>query len=128
MESDGKIESNGKSELLPETTERAMMPAITKIAFEDFPEARRPTGRRPSQEWDAVRDLKPGEAIKFPCRWKHTVTTRWRADGQSYDYAPCQARTTIAIIARGQQRKLQSACTDKWVYVRRLEDAEEVRS
>ena len=45
------------------------MSVVTKIDLSEMPEIT--TSRKPTEEGNAIRALQAGEAVKFPCRWKH---------------------------------------------------------
>ena len=66
-------------------------------------------GPKTRPEFDAVRALEVGEAIKFPCTWKHSITTD-----------QCSGTVTLWQIARGFKRKIYTVCSDKWLYVHRI--------
>ena len=89
------------------------MVEITNIPFEDFPENNSRTFSK--AEWNAVKRLAPGEAIKFPCRWAHHMSS-------SYDQ--CAARTRTRRIGKELGRDLEASCVDKVLYVRRLKGIE----
>ena len=90
------------------------MAEIIKIKAEDFPGTLTKGSSR--EEWNAVRDLRPGEAIKFPCRWSHFAFGH--VDGF------CQGRMHVTAIGKKTKRKFQSECVDKWLHVLRFEEIE----
>jgi hypothetical protein len=60
-------------------------------------------------EFTAVRELKAGEAMKFPCRWNHRTPEKG-----------CRAMTAIITIFKQRLWKGHWLCRDKWVYVHRV--------
>ena len=87
------------------------MVEITNIPFEDFPDHPSNTRSVSKTEWNAVRDLKRGEAIQFPCRWQHQTLN---------GYDVCTARGRVRTIGSRLKRELQASCVDKLLYVRRV--------
>lgn len=84
------------------------MVEIKKISMSDMPIIKR--GRRGQAEYNAVRALEEGEAISFPCRWKHRTN--------------CSGVANIKVIAQNSQhpRKIISAiCIDGIVKVGRYQ-------
>ena len=92
------------------------MVEITNIPFEDFPE--NDSRAFSKAEWNAVRRLAPGEAIKFPCRWAHSVS------GIGNRHNQCVARARVRRIGKELGRDFEASCVDKVLYVRRLKGIE----
>ena len=89
---------------------------IQRIEWEEFP-ARKPrvrAGVRP--EFEAVRALKIGEAIKFPCTWKHYLRFG------KYDICTGKSGTHLATRHAYPERYIEAVCVDKVIYVRRTND------
>lgn len=77
---------------------------IEAITNEEFTKVRK--ARELAPELAAVRALQPGQAIKFPCRWRHT-------------------KVCLGVVAAHGTRhkmgfKVQTRCSDKALYVRRV--------
>ena len=90
---------------------------VIKIEWDDYPAPKpRPRGLTARPEFEAVRALKVGEAIKFPCTWKHSI--RWG----KYDICNGRAGAMGADRKDAPYKKFQTACIDKVIYVRRLKD------
>lgn len=86
------------------------MVEIKKISMSDIPIIKR--GPRGQTEYNAVRALEEGEAISFPCRWKHG------------DRSNCSGVANIKAIAQNSQhpQKIISAiCIDGIVKVGRYQ-------
>ncbi|MAH45504.1 hypothetical protein CMI37_06730 [Candidatus Pacearchaeota archaeon] len=81
--------------------------AVTKIDPSEIPEKRQFWGRPVSEETLAIRALQPGEAIKFPCRWKH-------------HHGNCSGYVAAYSTAAKAGFKLTGRCRDGVVYVMRL--------
>ena len=79
---------------------------IEKISSEEFYAVRQSLGR----ESEAIRSLKPGEAIKFPCRWKHSKIHSCSGTSMAH-YAATRVNSHISF------RCYQGNC-----YVLRLEE------
>ena len=62
--------------------------------------------RRP--EFDVIRALEVGAAIKFPCTWKHSK------------YGQCGSATTIRHAMGRAKQRASVQCKDGWVYVHKL--------
>ena len=77
---------------------------VTKIDPTEIPEGFR-MGRPLSEETVAIRALLPGEAIKFPCRWKHSRI--------------CHGYSSVHSTARRAKFRVDSRCRDGVVYVMR---------
>ena len=84
--------------------------AVQKISWAEMPEKGN-RGPVTQPEYAAVRDLELGEAIKFPCRWRHSGRGASKCAGVLNTY----------VIARQRDMKLQSTCQDGVVYVGRIE-------
>jgi len=87
---------------------------IEFIRPDEIPRARR---RSPRPELAAVRGLEVGEAIKFPCRWKH-------GSGR-FPSRDCTGRIGIYQAAHrersyGRSVFVRTACVDGTMYVERL--------
>ena len=79
---------------------------VEKIDIKDFPETTASqTGPPASDETKAVRQLQPGEAIKFPCRWPH---------GRQ-----CHGKGKFYAIARMSGFKIAAKCKDNMVFIKR---------
>ena len=96
------------------------MSNISSIEWNEFPLPKtRPMGLAVRPEYEAVRALKIGEAIKFPCTWNHTI----RFD----KYEICNGRAgCINATRKSPEKYVQAVCIDKVIYVRRLQDRGEV--
>ena len=93
------------------------MTNIRSIEWNVFPERKpRPLGITVRPEYEAVRALKVGEAIKFPCTWKHSI--RWG----KYDICNGRAGAYTTAKKDAPYKRFQTACVDKVIYVRRLQD------
>lgn len=79
---------------------------IEKIRFEDMPD--QPLGRSTIPEFDAVRALNPGDAVKFACTWKHYDSNR-----------TCGGATGAYTAAKKAGFVVKSYCRDGVVYVGR---------
>jgi len=77
---------------------------VTKIDPSEIPERLR-MGRPLSEETVAIRALLPGEAIRFPCRWKHSRI--------------CHGYSSAVTTARRAGFCVRSVCRDGVVYVMR---------
>ena len=86
--------------------------AVTKIDPQDMPEMR--VGRIPDEESLAVAKLEPGEAIKFPCRWKHRI----KKSGQPSPNA-CVGASVVRAAGIRAGFVVASTCRNKVVYVMR---------
>ena len=62
-------------------------------------------------EFIAVRELKAGEAIKFPCRWNHRTPEKG-----------CRGMSAIITIFKQRSWKGHWVCKDGWVYVHRVDE------
>ena len=104
-------------------------PGIRKISMSDMPPSRTRTdfnGASPSDEIVAAGLLEPGEAIAFPCRWKHRILYVTKS-GRPYD--DCGGYHLVKGWERRQRQRLATAglpvqayrviCKDKTVYVGR---------
>jgi len=80
--------------------------AVTKIDPREMPEKRQFWGRAVSEETVAIRALQPGEAIKFPCRWKH-------------QHGNCSGYVSAYTTATKAGFQVTARCRDKVVYVMR---------
>ena len=90
---------------------------VIKIEWDDYPEKEpRRRGLTARPEFDAVRALKIGEVIKFPCTWNHSI--RWG----KYDLCAGKSGSQIATRKDNPERYIESVCIDKVVYVRRLKN------
>jgi hypothetical protein len=76
---------------------------VTKIDPQEIPKMGRPIG----EETAAVRALQPGEAIKFPCRWKHSYV--------------CHGAGSFRASAKDSGFRIITRCKDKMVYVMRID-------
>ena len=89
----------------------------TKNEWDDYPEKEpRPRGLTARPEFNAVRALKIGEAIKFPCTWNHSI--RWG----KYEICAGKAGAQIATRNDNPERYIEATCIDKVVYVRRIKN------
>jgi hypothetical protein len=79
---------------------------VTKIDSSEIPAKLPFLGRPVSEETLAIRALQPGEAIKFPCRWKH-------------HHGNCSGYVAAYSTAAKAGFKLTGRCRDKVVYVMR---------
>jgi hypothetical protein len=77
---------------------------IEHVPFDEFP--RRLGGAPPQEEFDAVRALKPGEHIRFPCRWEHP-------------HGSCVGCSRALSGVRGHGFKVETRCREGYVHVRR---------
>ena len=80
---------------------------VTKIDSSEIPE-KLPFGRPKVEEFTAVRELQPGEAIRFPCRWKHGERS-----------GMCHGYSSVHSTARRAKFRVDSRCRDGVVYVMR---------
>ena len=97
------------------------MSVVKKINPEDFPRTKmRP--RRLTVEMAAIRNLKHGEAIKFPCRWKHSRSKSGQTvcSGSSSAYQTARRARNEGIIAFHVTVK----CQRKVLYVMRRDKTE----
>ena len=78
---------------------------VTKIDSTEIPEGFR-MGRPLTEETVAIRALLPGEAIRFPCRWKHSRI--------------CHGYSSAVVAAKRAGFRIRSGCRDGVVYVMRL--------
>ena len=78
---------------------------VTKIDPTEIPEGFS-MGRPLSEETVAIRALQPGEAIKFPCRWKH-------------QHGNCSGYVSAYTTATKAGFQVTARCRDKVVYVMR---------
>ena len=78
---------------------------VTKIDSTEIPEGFR-MGRPLTEETVAIRALLPGEAIKFPCRWKHSRI--------------CHGYGLAHQTAKRAGFRIRSVCRDGVGYVMRL--------
>lgn len=87
---------------------------VMKIDPQDFPahgNISKRVGAR-TEETRALSELKPGEAIKFPCRWNHYVSIR---------HAESCGGTGVAYgAARRAGFAVKATCRDGSVYVLRV--------
>ena len=67
-----------------------------------------------SIESQAIRKLQPGEAIKYPCRWKHSGNTK-----------SCHGAAMAAHAAKRENIHIRFRCYNGSVYVLRLEEGGE---
>ena len=96
------------------------MSNISSIEWNEFPERKpRPLGLSVRPEYEAVRALKIGEAIKFPCTWKHYISQAKQDT--------CYGKAGVYGAGRKYDpyKKFQAACVDKVIYVRRVKDIRE---
>ena len=70
--------------------------------------------RRP--EYDAVRALEVGEAIKFPCTWKH---------GKSGN---CSGVVGIRATMPPPVKEFKFKCKDGWVYAHRIGEVDDAKA
>ena len=77
--------------------------AIEKIRSEDFPRSER---GGLSEESVAVMALQSGEAVKFPCRWKHNGRI-------------CTGTNNAYQAAHRSGFHVSTRCRDKMIYVMR---------
>lgn len=85
---------------------------VIKIEWDDYPARQDKRRLRARPEYDAVRALKIGEAIKFPCTWNHSVR---------FGHELCAGKSGSQIAVRNDypERYIEAVCRDKVVYVRR---------
>jgi hypothetical protein len=82
------------------------MPVI-KIPVSDMPASRRGKYlRRGGPEYEAVKTLEAGEAIKFPCRWNHSKNGN-----------QCSGVAQMFGVAKMMGVQVKAICRDAWVYV-----------
>jgi len=79
---------------------------VTKIDPTEIPEGFR-IGRPLTEETVAIRALLPGEAIRFPCRWKHSGRL-------------CHGYSSVLVAAKRVGFRIKTKCRDEVVYVMRL--------
>ena len=84
---------------------------IIKIDPSEMPNA----GHKTRPEFDAVRALEVGEAIKFPCTWKHG------------NRGQCSSLITIKSTM-GKAKPVTVRCKDGWVYVHRLSEVNNAKA
>ena len=82
-----------------------MVTKVTKIDPNEIPEGLR-MGRPLAEETVAIRALLPGEAIRFPCRWKHSRI--------------CHGYSSAVVAAKRAGFNIECKCVDRVVYVMRL--------
>jgi hypothetical protein len=80
--------------------------SVEKIRIEDMPVFQR--GMPRVEEMLAVRALLPGEAIKFPCRWRHFPKTNM-----------CAGVSSAHTTAKRSGFKTSGTCRDGYVYIAR---------
>lgn len=80
-----------------------MVEKIIKISPDDMP-----AKLNRHLDYDAVRALEEGEAIKFPCRWAHN------------GIQSCRSSFNLRFLFRKNQWAGRWICKDGWVYVHRL--------
>ena len=78
---------------------------VTKIDPLEIPEGFK-MGRPLTEETVAIRALLPGEAIRFPCRWKHSQI--------------CHGYSSAVTTAKRAGFSIKCKCVDRVVYVMRL--------
>ena len=69
----------------------------------------------PPPEEIAIKELEIGEALRFPCRWKHDP---WK-DSKYNRGDKCRSRSFIHLKAKKFNMKLKATCVDGYVYVLR---------
>ena len=79
--------------------------AVTKIDPSEMPK-KLLFGRPLAEETVAIRALLPGEAIRFPCRWKHSDRL-------------CHGSGLALQTAKRAGFRIRSVCRDGVVYVMR---------
>ena len=89
---------------------------IQRIEWEEFPARKHRVRAGVRPEFEAVRALKIGEAIKFPCTWNHSI--RWG----KYEICAGKAGAQIATRNDNPERYIEATCIDKVVYVRRIKN------
>jgi hypothetical protein len=72
-------------------------------------------GHKTRPEYDAVRTLEVGEAIKFPCTWKHNKS------------GYCSGVLGIRS-AMGKAKPVKPICRDGWVYVHRIGEVDDAKA
>ena len=77
---------------------------VPKIDPSEIPEGFS-MGRPLSEETVAIRALLPGEAIRFPCRWKHSRI--------------CHGYSSAVTAANRAGFSIKCKCVDRVVYVMR---------
>jgi hypothetical protein len=88
---------------------------IQRIEWEEFPKPRQ-RGKPARPEFDAVRALKIGEAIKFPCTWNHFV----KVGRTEVCFGKSRAQQSMRI--KYPKRYIEALCVDRVIYVRRGDD------
>jgi len=86
---------------------------VEKISWSELP-PRVVRGPVPQLEFQAVQKLEPGEAIKFPCRWKHSDR------GAGHLTTICSGVSNAYVHGRVHKLHLQALCRDGIVYVGRV--------
>ena len=87
------------------------MVEIIKIDPSEIPVS----GPKTRPEFDAVRALEVGEAIKFPCTWKHGKS------GNCYGVLGIRS-------AMGKAKPVKVRCNDGWVYVHRIGEVDDAKA
>jgi hypothetical protein len=90
------------------------MAIVETVRPEDFPRSARQIG----VEAQAIKELQPGGAIRFPCRWKHSNTSAEEVDTGGI----CGGRGTAYAGARRNGFRVNVRCRDGMVYVMRMAD------
>ena len=93
------------------------MVEIIKIDPSEMPDMSRGTNQA---EYDAVRALEAGEAIKFPCRWPHKGVRTIRYQ--------CNAILYVRVIGQKARFSLSAKCHEGWVYVHRLSEVNNAKA
>ena len=88
------------------------MAEIIKIDPSEIPD----TNHRKRPEFNAVRTLEVGEAIKFPCTWKH---------GKSGN---CYGVTGIRATMPPPVKEFKFKCKDGWVYAHRIGEVDDAKA
>jgi hypothetical protein len=85
------------------------MSIVTRIEANEYPGRRERRSR--AEEFDAVRGLRPNEAIRFPCRWSHSKPPSIACSGAGGAYS--------AVKNKGF--KISATCREGTIYVIRRE-------
>ena len=97
------------------------MTTIWNVEPDEMPQvfkAEYSAGRIATPESLAIRDLKEGKTIAFPCRWEHRdMKSKQRKDGSWSYHHVCMGTNFAHVTANREGFRIKSTCKDKIVYV-----------
>ena len=91
------------------------MSIVTRIEANEYPGRRERRFR--AEEFDAVRGLRPNEAIKFPCRWSHSRPRSMTA----LQTPVCSGAGGAYSAVKNKGFKISATCREGTIYVIRRE-------